>query len=590
MRSGHGGLTLEVVLGIFAYYRIMKKRQLSRPPGKAAKRRPAARRSTRASSPFLSALQQNILFRDVEPRIIRKSLAHFTSRTIPAGDLIFDEYSKGRDLYLLCSGRVRIKKYTKFGVESLLAVLHPGDFFGEISLIDGFPRSARAEAMDECSVLILTAEKFRGLVNTNRQVALNLLHNLALRLRTMDQTFVMELGRNALASKNKLDKLSMLIEASKIVNSAIDLDVLLGVILDVASRSIGADRGTLYLIDRKADELWSKVAQGDGMVEIRLPIGKGLAGHVARVGEAVNITDAYSDPRFNPEIDRKSGYSTRTVLCMPMRNKNGEIIGVFQLLNKRIGHFGPEDEAFIEALSVHAAIALENARMAQEMVQNERLSAVGRMSSSILHDIRGPMATVRLYAELIKKGTSAQKPADMADVMIRQIDSLNALAQDTLDFARGVSNLRLETVELGQALNRLLNALEADMASRNITLVRSLDYTGACTLDVDKLSRVLYNLTGNAAAVMPDGGTMTIRTRAQEGFIAIEVADSGPGIPDEIRTRLFEPFFTHGKKHGTGLGLSIVKKIVEDHHGRVEVDSTPGKGATFRVLYPRISV
>ena len=568
----------------------MKKRPPSRPPGKAAKRRPAVRRPTRASSPFLSALQQNILFRDVEPRIIRKSLSHFTSRTIPAGDLIFDEYSKGRDLYLLCSGRVRIKKYTKFGVESLLAVLHPGDFFGEISLIDGFPRSARAEAMDECSVLILTAEKFRGLVNTNRQVALNLLHNLALRLRTMDQTFVMELGRNALASKNKLDKLSMLIEASKVVNSAIDLDVLLGVILDVASRSIGADRGTLYLIDRKADELWSKVAQGDGMVEIRLPIGKGLAGYVARTGEVVNITDAYSDPRFNPEIDRKSGYSTRTVLCMPMRNKNGEIIGVIQLLNKRIGHFGPEDEAFIEALSVHAAIALENARMAQEMVQNERLSAVGRMSSTILHDIRGPMGTVRLYAELIKQGSGARKPAEMADAMIRQIDSLNALAQDTLDFAKGVSNLRLETVELGPTLNRLLNVLEADMASHSITLVRSFDYTGTCTLDVDKLARVLYNLTGNAADVMPDGGTMTIRTRAQEGFIAIEVADSGPGIPDEIRTRLFEPFFTHGKKHGTGLGLSIVKKIVEDHHGRVEVESTSGQGATFRVLYPRVSL
>jgi signal transduction histidine kinase len=366
--------------------------------------------------------------------------------------------------------------------------------------------------------------------------------------------------------------------------------VLLGVILDVASRSIGADRGTLYLIDRKADELWSKVAQGDGMVEIRLPIGKGLAGYVARTGEVVNITDAYSDPRFNPEIDRKSGYSTRTVLCMPMRNKNGEIIGVIQLLNKRIGHFGPEDEAFIEALSVHAAIALENARMAQEMVQNERLSAVGRMSSTILHDIRGPMGTVRLYAELIKQGSGARKPAEMADAMIRQIDSLNALAQDTLDFAKGVSNLRLETVELGPTLNRLLNVLEADMASHSITLVRSFDYTGTCTLDVDKLARVLYNLTGNAADVMPDGGTMTIRTRAQEGFIAIEVADSGPGIPDEIRTRLFEPFFTHGKKHGTGLGLSIVKKIVEDHHGRVEVESTSGQGATFRVLYPRVSL
>jgi GAF domain-containing protein len=258
----------------------------------------------------------------------------------------------------------------------------------------------------------------------------------------MDQTFVMELGRNALASKNKLDKLNLLIEASKIVNSAIDLDVLLGLILDVAVRSIGADRGTLYLIDQKADELWSKVAQGDGMVEIRLPIGKGLAGYVARTGEVMNITDAYSDARFNPDIDRKSGYSTRTVLGMPMRNKEGAIIGVFQLLNKHIGQFGPEDEAFIEALSVHAAIALENARLAQEMVQNERLSAVGRMASTILHDIRNPMTTVRLYAELIKRGSGLQNPAEMADAMIRQIDRLNAMAQNSR-FCRGSTTFTL---------------------------------------------------------------------------------------------------------------------------------------------------
>jgi signal transduction histidine kinase len=132
----------------------------------------------------------------------------------------------------------------------------------------------------------------------------------------------------------------------------------------------------------------------------------------------------------------------------------------------------------------------------------------------------------------------------------------------------------------------LLNAIATDMDSRNISLVRHLDYAGPCTLDVDKLARVLYNLTGNAADVMPEGGTLTIGTRADEGFVVIEVMDSGPGIPEEIRTRLFEPFFTHGKKHGTGLGLSIVKKIMEDHHGRVEMDSSPGKGATFRICYP----
>ena len=573
---------------------MKKKPRPSRVPKGKPKRplraRPSARAplklSAKASALILDALKQNILFRGVEPRIILRSLSHFSRRTIPAGDLIFDEYSKGRELYLLCEGRVRIKKYTKFGVESLLAVLHPGDFFGELSLIDGLPRSARAEAMDECTVLILTADDFRNLVNKNRQIALNLLHNLAIRLRTMDQTFVMELGRNSLASKNKLDKLNMLIEASKVVNSAIDLDTLLGIILDVAARSIGADRGTLYLIDRKADELWSKVAQGDGMVEIRLPMGKGLAGYVARTGEVINITDAYRDPRFNPEIDKRSGYSTHTVLCMPMRNKEGIIVGVFQLLNKRIGHFGPEDEAFIEALSVHAAIALENARIAQEMVQNERLSAVGRMASTILHDIKNPMATVRIYAEIIKRGGGAQNPVEIADIMIRQIDRLSAMAQETLDYARGISNLHTETVLLGPVLEKLLDILQPDMASRKISIVRHLGYTDGCALDVDKLTRVFYNLTGNAADVMPDGGTLTVRTSTDGSYAIIEVSDSGPGIPEEIQTRLFEPFFTHGKRDGTGLGLSIVKKIMEDHRGRVEAESSPGQGATFRLFFP----
>ncbi len=535
---------------------------------------------------MLEALRQNILFRNVEPRVVTRSLVHFKEHKVPAGDLIFDEYSKGRELYLLCSGRVRIKKYTKFGVESLLAVLHSGDFFGELSLIDGLPRSARAEAMDDCVFLVLTANDFRTLVNQNRQVALNLLINLSVRLRTMDQTFVMELGRNALASKNKLDKLSLLIEASKIVNSTIEIDALLKLILDVATRSIGADRGTVYLIDHIREELWSKVAQGDGMVEIRLQIGKGLAGHVAQTGEVINITDAYRDARFNPEIDRKSGYSTHTVLCMPMRNREGVIVGVFQLLNKRTGHFGPDDEAFIEALSVHASIALENARIALEMVQNERLSAVGRMAATILHDIKNPMATMRIYAELIKTQTDSPNASRMGQQMINQVDRLIAMTQEILDFARGTSHLHLETVDLGTALKGILDFIETDLATRSMTLQRDLTYTGTCTLDVDKLSRALYNLASNAADAMAGGGTVTVRSRTQGDSLVLEVADTGPGVPAELRHQIFEPFFSHGKKRGTGLGLSIVKKIMDDHRGNIELHSPPGEGATFRLFFP----
>jgi len=105
-------------------------------------------------------------------------------------------------------------------------------------------------------------------------------------------------------------------------------------------------------------------------------------------------------------------------------------------------------------------------------------------------------------------------------------------------------------------------------------------------MDVEKMVRVFYNLAGNAADAMKDGGTLTVRTLQKDGMLVIEFADSGCGIPDEIRSKVFEPFFTYGKRHGTGLGLAIVKKIVDDHHGRLEIESVVNQGTTIRMLIP----
>jgi len=535
----------------------------------------------------LKKIGQNILFTGVSMKPLAKTVAGLSVHSFKAGDEIFDEYSKGRDLYLILNGRVRIKKQTKFGVESLLAVLHEKDFFGELSIIDGLPRSARAEAMDDCTIALLPAPVFRALIARSTEFTLNLLNNLAVRLRTMDQTFVLELGRNSLAAKSKMDKLNMLIEASKIVNSAIEIDKLLGLILEVAARSINADRGTLYLIDEETNELWSKVAQGSNMVEIRLPIGKGLAGYVGKTGETVNIADAYKDPRFNPEIDKKSGYKTHNVLCMPMRNKDGAIVGVFQFLNKRDGPFGPEDESFIDALSVHAAIALENARMAREMVQSERLSAVGKMASTIIHDIKNPMGTLRMYAQVIKKKIGNDtEAAQLAEEIIRQVDRFVNMTQEILDFSRGISDIHLEEIDLQEMMEGSLAFIEKDLSKRNVTIVQNFEFVGTCMIDVEKMVRVFYNLAGNAADAMPEGGTLTVSTQKQDQTLVIAFADTGQGMPPEIRSRVFEPFFTYGKKHGTGLGLAIVRKIIDDHHGKIEIDSEVNKGTTIRLLLP----
>ena len=105
-------------------------------------------------------------------------------------------------------------------------------------------------------------------------------------------------------------------------------------------------------------------------------------------------------------------------------------------------------------------------------------------------------------------------------------------------------------------------------------------------MDVEKMVRVFYNLAGNAADAMPEGGTLTVSTGRREAMVVVEFTDTGQGMPPEIRSRVFEPFFTYGKKHGTGLGLAIVKKILEDHHGTVEIDSEMGSGTTIRLIFP----
>ena len=535
---------------------------------------------------LLEQIQRNILFTGVNPRSLSSIIPRLTIKRFASGDTIFDESTKGRFLYLLLSGKVRIKKYTRHGAESLLALLHEGDFFGELAILDLLPRSARAEAIENCTIVLFNASEIRALVTKSDAFTFNLLKNLALRLRTMDQAFVSELERNAVSSAAKLDRLNLLIEASKSVNSTIDIDRLLVLILNAATHSIKAERGTLYLLDHEKQELWAKVAQGKDMTEIRLPVGKGLAGYVAKTGETVNIPDAYNDPRFNPEIDKKSGYHTRNVLCMPMKDKEGEIVGVFQFLNKRRGVFSREDSSFIDALSVHAAIALENAHLAQEMMKNERLSMVGRMAGTIIHDIKNPMSILRMYAQLIKKRVSDADVSRFADEMIHQVDRFVKMTQEILDYSRGVSELNIESVPLVDVMEASLKFIEADFQERHITIVRDFRYTGQWKLDPEKMMRVLYNLAGNAADAMPDGGTLTFRTEQLDGNIQITLVDTGKGIPDSIKARVFEPFFTHGKRQGTGLGLAIVKKVMDDHHGQIEIDSEENVGTTIRLTLP----
>jgi sigma-B regulation protein RsbU (phosphoserine phosphatase) len=178
-------------------------------------------------------------------------------------------------------------------------------------------------------------------------------------------------------------RLESLIEASKSLNTTLDLDELLKVILDLAMKNLDADRGTIYLLDDQRKELWSKVLKGKELVEIRLPLGMGIAGHVAESGKTVNLEDAWKDKRFFSGFDVRTGYVTRTMLCMPMRNRGDKVIGVFQMINKKGGAFDLEDERFLRAFSDHVALAIENAYLLQARVEMERVDKEIQIAAEI---------------------------------------------------------------------------------------------------------------------------------------------------------------------------------------------------------------
>ena len=221
-------------------------------------------------------LRSNSLFKYISDNDLQKISKTMKEETFSAGTIIFNEKTRGERLYLILDGKVKISKVTKSGMETPLAILVKGDFFGEMELIEDQERSARTTALENTVVAGISNHDFDSLIKTNHIVTLNLLRAISKRLRSTDEIIVSELEKSLEVSKIQVEKLNMLIDAAKTVNSTLDLDKLLDVILEAAIKSIAADRGTLYLVDELKSEIWSKALRGTEVIEIRLPIGKGL--------------------------------------------------------------------------------------------------------------------------------------------------------------------------------------------------------------------------------------------------------------------------------------------------------------------------
>ena len=180
---------------------------------------------------------------------------------------------------------------------------------------------------------------------------------------------------SALSSQEKdkqITKLGLLFEATRLLNSTLDMAELLDLVLRIARTEVKAERASVFLVDHRRNELWSIVASGLDRQEIRIPLGNGVAGRVASTGEVINVEDAYSLPFFDSSFDQKFNYRTRSLLCLPIRQASGMIVGVVELLNSENGIFSAEDSGFLNRLSGHMAMALENARLHRDSLEKQR--------------------------------------------------------------------------------------------------------------------------------------------------------------------------------------------------------------------------
>ncbi len=225
-------------------------------------------------------------------------------------------------------------------------------------------------------------------------------------------------------------------------------------------------------------------------------------------------------------------------------------------------------------------------RMEEELEHSRRLADIGKMASYIAHEVRNPLGVIRGMTQLIKMKFNGEVLNDYTEKVLKSVEMIDRIIEDTLDFARK-KPLDIEKVNLGELIREIVESvpIKKKVSSKNARVI--FDDTGECDINGDRmrLVRVFENLILNGLDAISEGGYVRISFNRDESNVYVNISDNGCGIDEKDINRIFEPFYT-SKKHGTGLGLSIVKKIVDNHGGRISVKSKRGKGTVFTVQLP----
>jgi two-component system sensor histidine kinase HydH len=222
----------------------------------------------------------------------------------------------------------------------------------------------------------------------------------------------------------------------------------------------------------------------------------------------------------------------------------------------------------------------------EQLRRADRLSALGELSAGMAHEIRNPLGAIKGAVEILKDDYSPDEAKyEFIGILIKETDRLNRIVQEFLGFARPKIP-EFQPADVNEAIESVLTLTAQESRKAGVMVEKRLDPSiGKRSIDAGMLKQAFLNLILNAIQAMPNGGILTIESSIQGRVLIVKISDTGTGIPEENRKKLFSPFFTT-KKSGTGLGLAITYRIIENHRGTIDVASEPGKGTTFTVKIP----
>lgn len=381
--------------------------------------------------------------------------------------------------------------------------------------------------------------------------------------------------------ESKVQELDVLYEIASVAASSATLDDMLSGIIARAMRAMQVDAAGIYIEGQPAGELRFRVATDVEQASVRVlrvPAGEGISGWVAKHGRALRLVDVARNAQFSDNIAERVRYVPKRVLSVPLAWDQGR--GALSLFDKHGGDeaFTDEDMRLAMMLSKHVASAIGLALARIRRDNEQRLSAIGQFMSGVLHDMKTPMAVIQGYVQLMSKEESGDERRKYAEVIGKQLSHIQAMTQETLAFARGDTKVWIRKVFLNHFFEELAEQIKLQLEGRNIQFRLTLSDRGVAHFDPHKMVRAIHNLVRNSIqALGKKGGKLELKVdRNTKGALRIRTVDNGPGIPEEIRERLFDSFSTHGKAGGTGLGLAIVKAVAEEHGGNISFRSEPG--------------